>query len=409
MLFFSRFCCFLTRILLLTGSLRANLASILIFLQQAEKLTKFIINIYHRHKKMEAPTTFVQLHSLTSKKGQLLNGRTGFVNVPSNQSDTTTASNHSNHRLSLTLFPINADMVLPETISIKKKNITLLGETPTSEFDFSLDHFQEWKTRLLGDIPLLGCHPASSPLNALSLQEAASAVSNDDLFGLYLQFRYSESGYANGTHVVHSPLGIINAKSPTGVATLHVEPQTKSISATCHAQWEDITTRLRTLIPIKKLNDILIKEINSATNSATGRSQREHWQSGSAIEPTYFQHLYQNVTPRELSQHGIVLEGVTDDDYFHWQQNDYKLTLRIPDTKEVLHVTVPKLSPSDISGGCCHTLSETLFLRGCVGLDIIAVCSGFVLTTVGTWVREHEFICFFPFRFFSWVCSQSFF
>ena len=321
-------------------------------------------------------TTFVQLKGLTSEKGLLLNGRVGFVSDFG-----PTADNGLSERLSITLFPtVEANNGTPETISVQKKNFVVCGESPDSEYDFSLKHFQEWKTRLLGIN--IDYHPASSPLNAVSLQEAASAVSNDDFFALYCHFRFSESGYANGTHVVHSPLGIINARSPTGVATLHVEPATKSISAACHAQWEDITTRLRLLLPASK------SKANNGTGAADTKTQREHWQSGNVIEPTYFQHLYHDVTPLSLSQHGLILEGVTDDDYLFWKQNDYKLTLRIPDIKQVLHLTVPNLSPSDINGGCCHTLSETLFLRGCTSLDITTLCSGFVLTTLGTWVHH---------------------
>ena len=120
------------------------------------------------------------------------------------------------------------------------------------------------------------------------------------------------------------------------------------------------------------------------------QAQRKKWVKGIILEPTYFMHLYKDIQPnsRHLSSSGLILEGASEDDYVLWKNNGYKLELRVPQINEVLHIKTSTLDAADYNGGCCHTVSESLFLRGATNLNIVALCSGFVLTTSGSWVHH---------------------
>ena len=120
------------------------------------------------------------------------------------------------------------------------------------------------------------------------------------------------------------------------------------------------------------------------------QAQRKKWVKGIILEPTYFMHLYKDIQPnsRHLSSSGLILEGASEDDYVLWKNNGYKLELRVPQINEVLHIKTSTLDAANYNGGCCHTVSESLFLRGATNLKIVALCSGFVLTTSGSWVHH---------------------
>ena len=120
------------------------------------------------------------------------------------------------------------------------------------------------------------------------------------------------------------------------------------------------------------------------------QSQRKKWVKGIILEPTYFMHLYKDIQPnsRHLSSSSLILEGASEDDYVLWKNNGYKLELRVPQINEVLHIKTSTLDAANYNGGCCHTVSESLFLRGATNLNIVALCSGFVLTTSGSWVHH---------------------
>ena len=160
-------------------------------------------------------TQFVKISGLTSEKGKLLNGRIGFITPTPKKSD--------NKRVCLALFPAEEERnLIYSTYKIKPANISLIEETPSTDFDFTIAHFQQWKKHLLGNASPLQQHPATPPINAVAINEIN--LSKDDLYSCALHFQHSESGYANGKWVIESALGTINAKSPTGCALMNVEP-----------------------------------------------------------------------------------------------------------------------------------------------------------------------------------------
>merc|ERR1712166_199236 len=252
------------------------------------------------------------------------------------------------------------------TYKIKPANISLIEETPTTDFDFTIAHYQQWKKHLLGNASPLQQHPATPPINAVDINKIN--LSKDDLFSCALHFQHSESGYANGKWVIESALGTINAKSPTGCALMNVEPMVKKISPACHEQWKIITAKLSTFITPEKMN----KLCSNYDEKLLKQAQRKKWVKGIILEQNYFMHLYKDIQPnssRHLSSSGLVLEGASEDDYVLWKNNGYKLELRVPQIKEVLHIKTSTLDAADYNGGCCHTVSESLFLRGATNLN----------------------------------------
>jgi hypothetical protein len=330
-------------------------------------------------------TQFVQLYDLTSEKGKLLNGRTGLVAK-------TASLAPSADRISVILFPLPGEPTLPQgrTYSFRRENLLLIEEKPRDERNFTVAHFEQLKTRMLGDAPLLHKHPAVLPKNAVELDEVN--LSKDDLHACQLHFRFSETGYANGKWVKEIPLlGKVSYKSPS-LCGMKLHEHTKSLGANCHEQWRDITTKLRTLFTPEELHE-LMHPYYREKGGAVDPTNREY-QIGNIMEPTYFMHIYGTSCEALMHSSGTEgfgyerLAGVTEDDYLHWRGHNYKLELRVPKIRNVLHVSSSSLTTKDFLGGCCHSASETLFLRGATQLNVTALCSGFVLSAGGAWYHH---------------------